>query len=302
MTMKSLFNGSARDVSGKVVLLTGAANGIGAETARQLVRKGALVALLDRDEDALARLAEELGENAAAFVADVADAASIDAAVLAVVARFGGIDTVVANAGISGPVATVSTVDPTEFERVIQINLLGVFRTVRAALPYVTDRSGYVQMVASIMAVVPSPTVAGYAASKAGVESFGRALRVELADTGVKVGIAYFGLIDTGMVRGPVANIGGISQLLAALPGFMAKPAPVSDAGAVIVSGIERRAARVYAPRYVPLLLDLRTVLALADPMLTRNRGVANMIRLATGRPADAQKSAIDQAGTEVQS
>jgi NAD(P)-dependent dehydrogenase (short-subunit alcohol dehydrogenase family) len=293
MTMKPLFTRPARDISGKVVLLTGAANGIGAETARPLVSRGARVALLDRDEAALTRIAEELGEHAIPFVADVAEAESIDAAVRAVVARFGGIDAVVANAGISGPVATVAIIDPTEFERVVQINLLGVFRTVRAALPFVTDRGGYVLMVASIMATVPGPTVAAYCAAKAGVEAFGRALRIELADAGVQVGIAYFGLIDTNMVRGPVAHTSGIGELLSVLPGFLAKPAPVGDAGSVIVSGIQRRARRVYAPRYVPLLLELRSLLALADPITARNRTIANLIRSASKPVQDPDSPAI---------
>jgi NAD(P)-dependent dehydrogenase (short-subunit alcohol dehydrogenase family) len=268
------------DLSGKVVLLTGAANGIGAETARQLVARGAIVALLDRDEKALTRLVEELGRNTAAFVVDVADPMSVDAAIDATVSRFGGIDTVIANAGISGPVATVSAVDPIEFERVIQINLLGVFRTVRAALPYVTERSGYVLVTASIMSAIPGPTVAAYAASKAGVEAFGRALRIELGDAGVGVGVAYFGVIDTGMIRGPRAS-SGVGDLLAVLPRFVAKPAPVGAAAAAVVSGIERRARRVYAPWYARWLLDLRTPVSLADPMLHRIGSVATAIRVA---------------------
>jgi NAD(P)-dependent dehydrogenase (short-subunit alcohol dehydrogenase family) len=270
-------------LSGKVVLLTGAANGIGAETARQLVAKGAMVALLDRDESALVRLDDELGRNASAFVVDVANSVSIDAAVNAAVDRFGGIDVVMANAGISGPVANVATIDPVEFERVIQINLVGVFSTVRAALPHVCERSGYVLVTASIMSAIPGPTVAAYAASKAGVEAFGRALRIELGSTGVDVGIAYYGVIDTGMVRGSRAS-SGISDLLAVLPSFAAKPAPVRTAGAAIVSGVERRARRVYAPRYARWLLDLRTPMSLADPILHRIRPLANAIRAAAAQ------------------
>jgi NAD(P)-dependent dehydrogenase (short-subunit alcohol dehydrogenase family) len=267
-------------LSGKVVVLTGAANGIGAETARQLVAKGAMVALLDRDETALVRLAEELGQNASAFVVDVANSVSVNAAVKAAVERFGGIDVVIANAGISGPVANVASIDPVEFERVIQINLIGVFSTVRAALPYVSERSGYVLVTASIMSAIPGPTVAAYSASKAGVEAFGRALRIELGPTGVDVGIAYYGVIDTGMIRGSRAS-SGISDLLAVLPSFAAKPAPVRAAGAAIVSGVERRARRVYAPWYARWLLDLRTPVSLADPVLHRIRPVANAIRAA---------------------
>jgi NAD(P)-dependent dehydrogenase (short-subunit alcohol dehydrogenase family) len=275
------------DLSDRVVLLTGAANGIGAETARQLVNKGAVVGLVDRDEAALNRLAADLGANAAAFVADVNDPVSITTAVEGAAARFGGIDVVVANAGITGPSETVEDIDPVEFERVIQINLLGVFRTVRAALPHVIERSGYVLVVSSIMAVMPSPTVAAYAASKAGVEAFGRALRIELADDGVGVGIAYFGLIETGMVTGPTANAGGVGGIVAALPAWLAKPAPVSRAGAVMVAGIEGRARRVFAPWYVPMLLEPRVLLAQADPLFGRSSAVREVLRRARQRSAD---------------
>jgi NADP-dependent 3-hydroxy acid dehydrogenase YdfG len=295
-----LSNRTPPALSGDVVLITGAANGIGAETARQLIAKGARVALLDRDEVALSRLADELGEDADGFVVDVADTESVDAAVRAVITRFGGIDTVIANAGISGSVATVSTVDPLDFERVVQINLLGVLRTVRAALPSVTERGGYVLVVASIAAVIPGPTIAGYAASKAGVEAFGRALRIELAGTDVRVGIAYFGAIDTGMIRGIVAGA-GLGDILATLPSFLGKPAPVSTAGRVVVSGIERRARRVYAPKYVPWLLDLRTLLALCDPLVARNRRLANAVRLASQSPTSNGKPATDQAPAQVE-
>jgi short-subunit dehydrogenase len=130
------------------------------------------------------------------------------------------------------------------------------------------------------MSAIAGPTVAAYAASKAGVEAFGRALRIELGPTGVDVGIAYYGVIDTGMIRGSRAS-SGISDLLAVLPSFAAKPAPVRTAGAAIVSGVERRARRVYAPWYARWLLDLRTPVSLADPVLHRIRPVANAIRAA---------------------
>lgn len=296
MKVPLLTNDPTGDLSQQVVLVTGAANGIGAETARQLIDKGARVALLDCDEAALATIVDELGEQAAGFVADVSDAGSIQAAVKAAAARFGGIDVVLANAGISGPVTTVDSIDPVAFERVIEINLLGVFRTVRAALPYVSERAGYVMLTSSIMAAVPGPTVAAYCASKAGVEAFGRALRIELAESGVAVGIAYFGLIDTEMVRGPATSTGGISELLKALPSWLSKPAPVSSAGAVVVSGIERRASRVYAPRYVPMLLESRTLLAKADQMFGRSSAITNLIHDARQRAHEAEAFTRDEA------
>lgn len=286
MTTKSRSLHRLRD---RVVLVTGAANGIGAETACQLTAERARVALLDRDEAALTRLAVELGSAAAGFPADVADADATDAAVRAAVAHFGAIDAVVANAGISGPAATASSIDPREFEQIVDINLLGVFRTVRAALPYVAAQRGYVLLVSSIMALIPCPTAAGYAATKAGVEAFGRALRVEVADQDVRVGSACFGLIDTGTVRNIVTTT-GFGSALAGLPGFLGKPTPVARAASVLVAGIARRANRIYAPRYVRLLLDLRNVLGLGDPLMTRHNGLANVIRQADARCAAVRR------------
>lgn len=258
----------------KVVLITGAARGIGADTARQLVECGARVALLDRDGAAVKQTAANLGARAAGFEADVTDVASLDEAVRATVERFGGIDAVVANAGISGPTDPVDSVDPAAFEQVIEINLLGVWRTVRAAVPYVIERRGYVLCVASVAAVVPVPMMAAYGASKAGVEAFGRALRIELAPDDVHVGVAYFGHIDTDMVR----DLPGLNQVLADLPGPLGRGLPVEDAASAIVRGIERRSAHVYAPRWVPALLALRGQLASLDPLLNRLPSLSRLL------------------------
>ncbi|MFB8006972.1 short-chain dehydrogenase/reductase [Nocardia sp. NPDC056000] len=265
---------------GRVVVITGAGSGIGAQTARLLVARGIRVGLLDRDEKAVRAMESELGILSAAFVADVTDTASLTVAMAAVADHFGGIDAVVANAGISGPGATVESIDPAEFERVIDINLLGVWRTVRAALPFVRERRGYVLAIASIAAVIPCPTMPAYAASKAGVEQFTRALRMELADAGIAVGTAYFGAIDTPMVA-RMRNEPGLNQLLERL-GFAGRPVPVGHAAAAIVRGIEGRHRTVSAPSYVPALLALRSVLALADPLLARLPAIRELVREAS--------------------
>jgi NAD(P)-dependent dehydrogenase (short-subunit alcohol dehydrogenase family) len=267
----------ATSVRDKVVLITGGARGIGAEVARQLVERGALVSLLDRDGPGVKATAAALGERAVGFEADVTDTASLADAVAATVERFGGIDVVVANAGIAGVSASAATVDPAAFEQVLEINLLGVWRSVRAALPHVVARKGYVLVVASVAAVVPMPTFAAYGMSKAGVEAFGRALGLELAPGGTGVGVAYFGAIDTDMVTG-LRDAPGIDQLLSALPATLGRPIPVSDAGAAIVRGITRRTATVHAPRWVPVLLALRGPLAPLDRLLGRIPGISRLI------------------------
>lgn len=254
----------SRSLSRKVVVITGGARGIGAQVARNLLDAGASVAVLDRDLLAARQLVAELGSAAAAFEADVTSAESVAAACSAAVEHFGAVDVVVANAGIAGPGLTVAEVDPVDWRQVIDVNLVGVFHTLRAALPHLTARGGYAMVVASIAAVIPGPRVSAYVASKAGVESLVRATRIEVAADGVGVGIAYFGLIDTGLANQMLTRSG----LGAVLPGPLARPAPVEVAAAAITSGIARRARRVYAPWWVGPMLDLRPLLFLADRVL----------------------------------
>lgn len=270
---------------GQVAVITGGANGIGAEVARQLSQRGASVAILDRDARQAQQLAAELGDGATGYEADVANSDSIAEAMDAVVQRFGGIDIVLANAGIAGPIATVATVRPGDWQQVIDVNLVGVFHTVRIAMPHVQRRPGYVMVVASAAAALPGPTFSAYMAAKSGAEAFARALRIELSGSGVGVGIAYFGLIDTAL-GASISGNNGLGAIMATLPDVMGKPAPVGVAGAAIAEGIARRSRRVYAPRWVPLLLDLRTAVYHLDGLLGRNKRLRNAIREADVRVA----------------
>src|SRR5918995_526587 len=154
---------------GKTVLITGAARGLGAETARRVAARGANVALVGLEPEELERVAAQCGVNAAWFECDVTDTETLERAVRGAVERFGGIDVVMANAGVA-PAGMVRSTDPAAFERTIEINLLGVWRTVRAALPHVIDRQGYVLVIASLAAAVHGPGMAAYSASKAGAE------------------------------------------------------------------------------------------------------------------------------------
>ena len=267
------------NLAGKVVLVTGAARGLGLEAARRLHALGASVALVGLEPDELERRAGELGERAWWYECDVTDAAAVEAAVAGAVERFGGLDVVIANAGIAAN-GTVASIDPAAFERTIEVNLLGVWRTVRAALPHVTARAGYVLIISSASALVHTPMMAAYTASKAGVEAFGDALRVEVAHTGTKVGVAYFSFIDTDMVRRgfdrPSAQEGR-----ARLGGAFSKWAPVSDVGDAIVEGVQRRARHVMVPKSLKPLLYLRSVVQPLAEWQSRRRGVADVIRLA---------------------
>lgn len=276
---------TAHALRGQTVMITGAAQGIGAAVARQLIRSGARVAVLDVDGSAARTLVDELGCNAAAFEVDVRSEASMNSAAAAVVQRFGSIDVVIANAGIAGPGATIAAVDAAQWRQVVDVNLTGVFNTVRAALPFVRKRRGYIMVVASIGAVLPGPTVSAYMASKAGVESLTRSLRIEMSVAGVDIGIAYFGLVGTALAEHLLSR-SGLGAVMAALPGGAGKPVPVEVAAAAITLGIARRARRVYAPRWVRLLLALRPLLFVGDRLLAASPRVRQVV-LDADRAAD---------------
>ena len=285
------------NVSGRVALVTGAARGIGYETARLLHARGASVALADLDLDLVQAAAAQIGgERTLAVAADVTDTSAIEAAVSETVERFGGLDVVVANAGIAPPTATVRVIDPEAYERVIEVDLLGVWRTVRAGLPHVIERRGHVVVVASIYAFFNGALASPYAMSKAGVEQLGRALRVELVPHGASASVAYFGFIDTQMVResfaDPVAH-----QFEESMPALLTRRLPPSAAGEAIVRGIERRAPRIIAPRWWRAFSALRGLInPLFDARLERDAQMLAFVREAD-RPERAQARGAAPAG-----
>ena len=247
------------DVRGRTAFITGAARGIGAETARRLHSKGANVALVGLEPERLQALAAQLGERAIAVEADVTDLDALQLAVAATVERFGGIDVGVANAGIAytGPLATAPI---EQVERTLAVNFLGVWRTDRALISQITEKQGYLLNISSLSAVAHAPMMGPYTAAKSGVEALTDALRMETAPSGAKVGCAYFGFIDTDLVRASFKQPSA-EAMTGRMPGFMRNPAPLSKAIDAIESGIERRADRLWAPRWVGAMIALRGVL-----------------------------------------
>jgi NAD(P)-dependent dehydrogenase (short-subunit alcohol dehydrogenase family) len=266
-------------VQGKVVLITGGARGIGAEVARRLRKKGAKLVLTDLDEAALASLAAELGGDEAVLtaVADVRDLPAMEAAAAKAVERFGGIDVVLANAGIAS-YGSVLQVDPEAFKRVLDVNLLGVFHTVRAALPAVIDRRGYVLIVSSLAAFAAAPGMAPYDASKAGSEHLANALRLEVGHLGVGVGVAHMSWIDTALVRDTKADLSSFTDLLASLPWPLNKTTSVDKCAAAFVKGIEGRKDRVYCPDWVVLLRWLKPLMSTRVGVLPIRKIVAELM------------------------
>jgi NAD(P)-dependent dehydrogenase (short-subunit alcohol dehydrogenase family) len=267
-------------LDGKVALITGGGQGIGLATARALAARGASVVIVDLDPARTEEAAAGIGPRALGIAADVTDAAAMERTVAAVVERFGGLDVVVANAGIASRPSTARAADPIAFERVIEVNLLGVWRTVRAALPEVVRRRGHVVVVASVYAFVNGIGNAPYAMAKAGVEQLGRTLRVELARHGASASVAYFGFIDTEMVRTAIDADPLSERMMGALPAPLRKRLPPSAAGEAIARGIERRASRIIRPRRWAGLSVLRGVVnPLVDARAERDPAVQELVR-----------------------
>ncbi|WP_297597771.1 SDR family oxidoreductase [Mycobacterium sp.] len=262
----------------KIVFITGGARGIGAETARRLCAKGAKLVLTDLDEADLKALAAELGEDRVlTAVADVRDLSAMQAAADRAVERFGGIDVVLANAGIMS-YGSVAQIDPDAFKRLLDINVLGVFHTVRATLPAVIERRGYVLIVSSLAAYAAAPGLAPYNASKAGVEMLANALRLEVARHGVRVGSAHMSWINTALVRDTQTDLPAFNQFLASFPWPMNRTTTVDKCAAAFVKGIQRRRTRIYRPRWVALFRWVKPVLSTRVGEMPLHKSTAELL------------------------
>lgn len=259
-------------VSGKVVLITGPARGIGAETARMLARGGARLSLVGLEPHRLAALASELGDCHVWFECDVTDQAALERAVNNTAEALGGIDVVIANAGIASN-CTVAIGPVDALVRTIEVNLIGVVRTVSCTLPHVTAAKGYYLLVSSAAALAPLPGISTYAAAKSGVEQFGNVLRLEVAHKGVGVGVAHPSWVDTDMVRDARHDVESFNEMLATLPWPFRSVTPVHACAAAFVKAIERRKRKVYVPGALAPLAALRYLFAspLSEYLIGRN-------------------------------
>ena len=238
-------------ISDQVVLITGGARGIGAETAKALAAKGAKVILTDLDRAALDETAAAIGsDHCLAVVADVCDLPSMEAAVTAGVDRFGHLDAAIANAGIASYGSVMNT-DPAAFKRVLDINVLGVFHTARATLPALVESRGYFLVVSSLAAFAAAPGLAAYNASKAGAEHFANALRLEMHHQGVAVGCAHMSWIDTPLVRDAKKDLSTFAELVSKLPYPLSRTTSVDACVNAFIKGIEKRSRHVYCPGWV---------------------------------------------------
>jgi NAD(P)-dependent dehydrogenase (short-subunit alcohol dehydrogenase family) len=233
--------------------------------------------LVGLEPELLAALAASLGPGHAWHECDVTDQAGLERAVAAMAEALGGIDVVVANAGIANN-GTVAANPVSALVRTIEVDLIGVVRTVSATLPHVTRGRGYYLLVSSAAAFTVLPGMAGYCAAKAGVEQFGNALRLELAHKGVAVGTAHTGWVDTDLVRDMRDDLPALRQTLRRLPWPLRGVITAAACAETFVDGIEHRRRRVYVPRALAGVQAMRTLFTGPAAGAVLRRGARTMV------------------------
>ncbi|WP_445276988.1 SDR family oxidoreductase [Streptomyces sp. DSM 41033] len=262
-----------RSLEGQVVVVTGAARGVGELLARKLSARGATLALVGLEPEELKKVSERLHSESDHWHADVTDHEAMSRIAGEVKARFGKIDIVVANAGVASGGPLVDS-DPEAWRRVIEVNLIGGAVTARAFLPVLMESRGYFLQIASLAAITPAPMMSAYCASKSGVEAFAHCLRGEVGHRGVKVGVGYLSWTDTDMVRGADED-DVMRELRQRLPWPTNRTYPLGPAVDRIVAGIERRSAHVYAQWWLRGMQSVRGYL----PMVIGTVGQREMKR-----------------------
>lgn len=244
-----------------MVLITGAASGIGAATALEVLKQGGIPVLVDCDAQPLALMAQQCGEGTLSFMADVTDLNAMQEVVAQTLAVHHRIDVVFANAGVAafGPVAYV---DPQAWQRCVEVNIFGVFNTVRSALPALVEQRGYVLINASVSSFAHPPAMSAYAASKSAVEAIGNVLRLELQAHHVDVGVMYAGWVSTPLVEEGALHPGFV-RLRATMPSFLNKETSAQETARVVVKAISKRQRRIFIPGWLRFLFALRAWLHL---------------------------------------
>ena len=212
-------------LAGKTALITGGNSGIGLATARLFVAEGARVAITGRNQATLEAAARDLGPNVLAIVADATDVAATEQAVAQAAEKFGKLDIVFANAGISGN-TPIGATKLAVFESVIRTNITAVFFTVQAAVPHLRDGASII-LNGSVISVLGNPGYSAYAASKAGVRAMARVMASELSPRGIRVN-----LVSPGGTSTPIWNrTAPTPEAIVALENRVSKAIPLGRFG-----------------------------------------------------------------------
>lgn len=261
-------------LTGAVVLLSGAASGLGHALLLELQRRGARVVALDIDEAALRGVRDELAPGSETLICDVSDPVAARDAVARVIERHGRLDLLILNAGIER-IGPISETEVATFERVIAVNLTGAYALLKPAIAPIAQAGGHILAISSVAALLPWPLGAAYGASKAGLESLMRSLGFELMGSGASCGVAYLGFVDTPMARRAFASP-RVMDLLGRMPSRLLGLMPPQDAHDVaraLLNGMERRKPRLFIPFMVRATFFFRGLYPLFDSIVASRRG-----------------------------
>jgi NAD(P)-dependent dehydrogenase (short-subunit alcohol dehydrogenase family) len=267
-------------VRGKVAIVTGGARGIGLGCAQALAKRGARVVVVDLDQEACNAAAAEIAPDSFGIAANVTDRGAMQQVVAEVVEKCGGVDIAIANAGIAQTGATVRSMPNELADRVLAVNLNGVYNTAIATLPEIAARRGHIVVTASVYAFVNGSGQAPYAMAKAGVEQLGRALRVELAPHGAGASVAYFGFIDTPMVQNMLDKDPSVDKVKDLVPKLLLKRLTPEQAGETVARGIENRKPRIITPRRWAVYSTMRGIVnPLIDNWMVKDAQTQDLVR-----------------------
>lgn len=240
-------------LAGRRILITGAARSIGATLAKRLHQHGAKVGLLGLERELLEQVATACG-NAPWRYCDVRDHTQVDRAIAEIVDELGGLDVVIANAGVWAQLPMLGG-DPAVMQRIVDVNLMGTYFTLRAAGEFIGHPDGYALIITSGAAGAQLPLLGAYSATAAAVEALGNTLRVEMRHLGTRVGIGYLGEIDTDMIA-----IGFDTAAADKIKwsGMFTTMSPIEVAISAFEKGIALRRKRIYAPYWVGGLMHFR--------------------------------------------
>ena len=220
-----------RSFDGATVVVSGAGNGLGRALAFRFARGGASIVALDRDSGAVAAVVDELaqgGFDALACSCDVTDARACQAVIEATIARFGRVDVLVNNAGISHRSAFAAT-ETAVLRRVVEVNLFGAINLTRPALPALQQARGLIVAISSVAGFTPLIARTGYSASKHALHGFFESLRTELASDGVNVMMVCPSFIATGIEKNALGPGGGAATHAQVVFGRRLQPDDVAD-------------------------------------------------------------------------